>query len=139
MPFGALCALPRRAGHCGRIDRGELLTTGHSSHAATLRDYLHVVKRRKWIIVQAVVLVPAAAMAFSLHQQKLYEAQAQVLLSTQNLAAQLTNTQSTGINLQPDRIAQTQAGVARVPTIANRVVQITNQSSLGADGVLSSS
>src|SRR4051794_32888638 len=125
---------------CGqRPIRGGFLTTGHASHAATLRDYLHVVKRRKWIIVQAVVLVPAAAMAFSLHQQKLYEAQAQVLLSAQNLAAQLTNTQSTGINLQPDRIAQTQAGVARVPTIAERVVRITNQPNLGVDGFLSAS
>ena len=94
---------------------------GHSGHAASLRDYLHVVRRRKWIILQAVVLVPAAAVAFSLHQQKLYQASAQVLLSSQNLASQLTGTQSTGINLQPDRIAQTQADVARVPAIARRV------------------
>src|SRR3954466_896593 len=51
---------------CGQqTDSGGLLTTGHASHAATLRDYLHVVRRRKWIIVQAVVLVPAAAIAFS--------------------------------------------------------------------------
>ncbi len=64
------------------------MTVGaHSGHAASLRDYLHVVRRRKWIILQAVVLVPAAAIAFSLHQQKLYQASAQVLLSSQNLAA----------------------------------------------------
>jgi len=108
------------------------LTTGHASHAATLRDYLHVVKRRKWIIVQAVVLVPAAAVAFSLHQQKLYEAQAQVLLSSQNLAAQLTNTQYTGVNLQPDRIAATQAAIARVPAIASRVTKIVPEAKLTA-------
>jgi Mrp family chromosome partitioning ATPase/capsular polysaccharide biosynthesis protein len=95
---------------------------GHSGHAATLRDYLQVVRRRKWIILQAVLLVPAAAVAFSLHQQTQYQASAQVLLSSQNLANQLTGTQSTGINLQPDRIAQTQADVARVPTIAQRVL-----------------
>src|SRR6184192_2908996 len=99
-----------------------MTSTGHSGHAATLRDYLHVVRRRKWIILQAVVLVPLAAVLFSLHQQKLYKAEAQVLLSAQNLAAQLTNTQSTGINLQPDRIAATQADVARVPEIARRVL-----------------
>jgi polysaccharide biosynthesis transport protein len=95
---------------------------GHAAHAATLRDYLQVVRRRKWIILQAVVLVPLAAVLFSLHQQKLYQAEAQVLLSSQNLAAQLTGTQSTGINLQPDRIAQTQADVARVPQLAQRVL-----------------
>jgi polysaccharide biosynthesis transport protein len=115
------------------------LISGHSGHAATLRDYLHVAQRRKWIIVQAVVLVPVAAVLFSLHQTKLYEAQAQVLLSSQNLAAQLTNTQSTGINLQPDRIAQTQAGVARVATIASRVIKIARVPRLGVQGFLDTS
>jgi Mrp family chromosome partitioning ATPase len=115
------------------------VTSSQTGHAATLRDYLHVVQRRKWIILQAVVLVPLAAVLFSLHQEKLYEAQAQVLLSAQNLAAQLTNTQSTGINLQPDRIAQTQAGVARVPTIAQRVVDRVPEARLTADEFLQSS
>src|ERR1035437_3835285 len=107
------------------------MTTGvQAAHTATLRDYLHVVRRRKWIILQAVVLVPLAAVLFSLHQQTLYTAGAQVLLSSQNLAAQLTGTQSTGINLQPDRIAQTQADVARVPELAQRVLaQITGTGS----------
>ena len=91
---------------------------GHSAHAATLRDYLHVVRRRKWVILTAVVLVPAVAVAYSLHQQKLYQASSQVLLSSQNLANELTGTQSTGINLTPDRIAQTQADVARVLAVA---------------------
>jgi Mrp family chromosome partitioning ATPase/capsular polysaccharide biosynthesis protein len=99
------------------------LTGAHAAHSATLRDYLQVVRRRKWIILQAVVLVPVAAVLFSLHQEKLYQAQAQVLLSSQNLAAQLTGTQSTGINLQPDRIAATQADVARAPEIARRVLE----------------
>ena len=115
------------------------MISGHSGHAATLRDYVHVAQRRKWIIVQAVVLVPVAAVLFSLHQTKLYEAQAQVLLSSQNLAAQLTNTQSTGINLQPDRIAQTQAGVARVATIASRVINIARVPRLGVQGFLDTS
>jgi Mrp family chromosome partitioning ATPase/capsular polysaccharide biosynthesis protein len=86
--------------------------------AASLRDYLRVVRRRLPLVLVVGVLVPAAAVAFSLHQQSLFQARAQVLLSSQNLAAQLTNTQSTGINLQPDRIAATQASVARVPTVA---------------------
>jgi len=98
-------------------------TAGHAGHAATLRDYLHVLRRRKWIILQAAVLVPAAAIGFSLHQQKLYRASAQVLLSSQNLATELTGTQQTGVSVQPDRVAQTQADVARVPAIAARVLR----------------
>ncbi len=115
------------------------MTGGHTGHAATLRDYLHVVRRRKWIIVTSVVLVPLAAIAFSLHQQKLYQASAQVLLSSQNLANQLTGTQSTGINLQPDRIAQTQADVARVPTVASRALAAVGVTDLTAQQFLENS
>src|SRR5713101_8607377 len=93
----------------GRIMRED----GTTHHASTLRDYLHVVRRRKWIILQAVVLVPFAAVAFSLHQQKKYEASAQVLLSRQNLATSLTGAQDPSVYIQADRIAQTQADVAR--------------------------
>ena len=112
---------------------------GHSGHAASLRDYLHVVRRRKWIILPAVLLVPAAAVAFSLHQQKLYQASAQVLLSTQNLAATLTGTQQTGITQDPIRIAQTQADVARVPTIAQRVLTAFPGAALTVDEFLGAS
>ncbi|HKI92026.1 MAG TPA: GNVR domain-containing protein [Gaiellaceae bacterium] len=86
------------------------------AQAVTLRDYLNVARRRKWIIVQAVVLVPLAAIAFSLQQQTLYRASAQVLLSSQNLAAELTGTQTS--TSAPDRVAQTQADLAGTPAVA---------------------
>lgn len=92
-------------------------------HGSTLRDYLQVVRRRRWIILQAVVLVPFAAVLFSLHQDKQYEASAQVLLSRQNLATALTGTQDPTVYIQADRLAQTQADVARVPTIVERVLR----------------
>src|SRR5205823_8597277 len=84
-----------------------------------LRDYLHVVRRRKWIILQAAIVVPVAAVLFSLSQQRMYSAEAQVLLSNQNLANALTGTQQySGVQLQADRVAQTQANLARVPAVA---------------------
>src|SRR5438270_1575476 len=112
-----------RVGAGAEREGGRVTAGTHAGHAATLRDYLHVVRRRKWIILQAVVLVPAAAIAFSLHQQKLYQASSKVLLSTQNLAAQLTGTQNTGVNEPQTEIVQTQAAVARVPTIAQHVLR----------------
>ncbi len=115
------------------------MTTGHAEHSATLRDYLHVLRRRKWIVLQAVVLVPAAALAFSLHQQKLYQASAQVLLSTQNLAAELTGTQQQGVQIQPDRVAQTQADVARVPTVAASALRSIRYDGLSPLGLLNTS
>jgi tyrosine-protein kinase len=102
-----------------------------SQHAATLHDYLSVVRRRIWIVVATFVLVPAAAVGFSLHQEKLYQASAQVLLNTQNLAAQLTGTaQSSGISEPQTEVVQTQAKVARVPGIAVGVLRQVPQTGL---------
>lgn len=99
-----------------------MVDTDRHESAMTLRDYLHVVRRRKWIIVTAVVLVPAAAIAFSLHQTKLYQASAQVLLNTQNLGAEIN-----GLNPNSGEpvteIVQTQALVARAPAIAEQVLR----------------
>lgn len=90
----------------------------------TLRDYLDVARRRKWIILQALVLVPAAAIAFSLTQTKLYQATAEVLLSRQNLAAALTGTQDASYQ-EASRLAQTQTDLAGVPEVARRVLRRT--------------
>jgi polysaccharide biosynthesis transport protein len=85
--------------------------------AVTLHDYLRVVRRRKWLIVQAALLLPLAAVAFSLHQQKLYEASADVLLSAENLSATVPGAPGTGLSQEPERITQTQARVARMPEV----------------------
>src|SRR5438270_3409641 len=44
-------------------------------------DRLRVANRRKWIIAQAIVLLPLVAVGLSLHQRKLYRASAEVLRS----------------------------------------------------------
>jgi Mrp family chromosome partitioning ATPase len=95
----------------------------HGFHGSTLQDYLRVVRRRRWVIVETVVLVTLAAVLFSLRQEHMYRASSQVLLSNQNLAAALTGTQqSTGVSLQADRVAQTQADLARVRAVAARTL-----------------
>jgi uncharacterized protein involved in exopolysaccharide biosynthesis len=52
----------------------------------TLRDYLAVVRRRKWVILLAVLATPLAAVALAMRQEPMYAASAEVLLSRQNLA-----------------------------------------------------
>ena len=90
---------------------------------ATLRDYVRVVRRRKWIILQAVLLLPIAAVVFSLQQQKLYRAGADVLLVQQNLATQLNGITDPTVYQQADRRAQTQADLARGPEIARQALR----------------
>jgi Mrp family chromosome partitioning ATPase len=85
--------------------------------AVTLHDYLRVVRRRKWMVVQAALLLTLAAVAYSLHQQKRYEASADVLLSAENLSTTVPGTSLNGLSEDPERTTQTQAQVARVPEV----------------------
>jgi tyrosine-protein kinase len=96
--------------------------SGTAQHASTLRDYLFVLRRRKWLIVQAVILVPVAALVFSLTQQARYQGSAEVLLSQQDLSNQLTGAPQY-TNDPADRQAQTQANLARVPAVAERAIR----------------
>ena len=91
--------------------------------STTLRDYVRVVRRRKWAIAQALVLVPVAAVLFSLHQRHLYRGSAEVVLNRQNLANSLNGIPDPNTYVQPDRFAQTQADVARVPAVAARTLE----------------
>jgi polysaccharide biosynthesis transport protein len=110
-----------------------------ATHVSTLRDYLQVVRRRKWIIVEAVLIVPLAALAFSLHQQAQYQGSAQVLLSQQDLGNQLTGTQDTSVYTPADRRAQTQADLARVPGVATEAIKATRTPMSPTDFLASSS
>jgi succinoglycan biosynthesis transport protein ExoP len=97
--------------------------TAASSRGTTLRDYLRVLRRRKWIILQAVVLVPLVAIGFSLHQRTMYRASAEVLLPTQSVTSTLNGTSDPTASQSPDRRAQTQADLARVPSVARAALR----------------
>jgi polysaccharide biosynthesis transport protein len=104
--------------------RSGVMTATNETDNVTLHDYLRVVRRRKWMVVLTALLVPLAVVAFSLQQQKLYEASADVLLNSQNAAATagLPGTPLTGLSQEPERITQAQARVARMPEVVERVL-----------------
>lgn len=87
-----------------------------------LRDYLRVLRRRKWMFLQAVVIVPAAVVALSLQQTPQYRSSAEVLLNHEDLAASLTGTALQAYQ-DPIRLVQTQADLARVPEVARQVLR----------------
>ena len=89
---------------------------------STLRDYLDVLKRRKWVVLLLLGLVPIVAVLLSLRQPALYEASAQVLISRENLATQLEGL-TDPTTADPGRTAQTQAQLARVPDVARRALK----------------
>ncbi|MBW3665434.1 MAG: polysaccharide biosynthesis tyrosine autokinase [Actinobacteria bacterium] len=55
-------------------------TQPYTGDVLDLRDYLTVLKRRKWTVLVTVVLVVAAAMAFTLRQDPLYTARAELVV-----------------------------------------------------------
>jgi polysaccharide biosynthesis transport protein len=107
--------------------------------AVTLHDYLRVVRRRKWIIVEAALLLTLAAVAFSLHQERRYEASADVLLSAENLSATVPGTSLSGLSQDPERTTQTQAQVARVPAVIQGALDQVSGTNLSVAEFLASS
>lgn len=96
--------------------------TPNSTEGSTLRHYFAILNRRRWWVVFALVAVPALALLFSSTRSELYEAQADVLLSRQNLAASLTGAVDPTIYLDETRFAETQAELASVPEVAERTL-----------------
>lgn len=92
----------------------------------TLDDYLALLWRRRWIILQAAIIVPVVAVALALRQNSVYQASSAVLLSRQDIGSELLGLQNTNLYTDPVRFAQTQAAIARTPQLAQRVVDETH-------------
>lgn len=109
-------------GDCGNAGAG-LPGMEFEPDERTLRDYVRVVRQRKFSVFLPLAVGMLAAVLFSLNQQNLYQASTEVLLNDQNLAASLTGTLNPSAQSPPDRIAETQARLARVPAVAARVIK----------------
>ena len=103
---------------------------------STLGDYLAILRRRKWIVLQAVVLVPLVAVVASMRQEPLYSSSATVLLNRQSLAATLLGSEDPNRLQDPDRLGRTQAQLARVPDLAERVLDSAGMSDRGTGSFL---
>src|SRR5919201_4350841 len=92
----------------------------------SLREHAQVLRRRKLALALPIIVLPLAALAFSLAQPTRYAASSEVLLTRQNLATSLTGAPNPVDFQQAERYAQTQADLARVPDVARRVLRATN-------------
>ncbi|MGH2920552.1 MAG: AAA family ATPase, partial [Gaiellaceae bacterium] len=91
---------------------------------------LRVLGRRKLVFLLIVVLVPATAVAVSLIQSPTYRASAEVLLEPRDLGATY---------IDPQRVAQTRAELARVPAVVDRVLDTVPSAGLDRKEFLESS
>ncbi|MBN2848391.1 MAG: hypothetical protein JXP72_08080, partial [Coriobacteriia bacterium] len=87
-----------------------------------LRDYLNVIRARKWVIIQAVVIVAATALVASLLQAPVYEGEAKVLISEKGSGTEIFGSIGLDISSQPERGLQTQVQLMQVrPLVENTI------------------
>lgn len=110
---------------------------GHE--ARSLGDYLHVVRRRKWLILVTCALFLVGALVRSSQQNSLYSASAEVLLNRPPVATDITGGGNQTFSQQPDRVAKTEAAVAAVPAVAARVLQAADVPDLTVEQFLARS
>ena len=114
-----------------------MTTTADTSEG--LRHYLDILRKHWLIAIAATILVPLAAFLFSVSQAPAYQATAEVLLSGENIAANLNGVQDTTGEPLTERYIQTQAGLARSPEVIERTLEAANRQDLSIDGLLAMS
>src|SRR4051794_708428 len=107
--------------------------------SGTLREYVELARRHVVLLVLAPILVAAGAVAFSLTQAPRYEATAKLFLPRQNLAASLTGTTDPTASQPADRVAETQAELARTPAVASDALAASGTSDRSSLDLLSQS
>ena len=86
------------------------MTMTNRQQPSTLRDYIQLLRRRRWIILTVTVAAVAGAAVFSAQQEKLYKASATVVVSGFDASQ------------SPEMFLQTQADIATSsPQVAQRV------------------
>lgn len=83
-----------------------------------LRQYLDILKRRKWMIVQATVVVAVAAYLFASMKTPVYESSARVLLRPNDAAEQLYPGYSVEVFSDPDRYVSGQLDIIQSEAVA---------------------
>jgi len=88
-----------------------------------LKDLLHVIRVRKWIILGAVLVVTAAALAWSMLQPNVYQGEAKVLVTAQDAGSALLGSSLSELSGQPERGLQTQVQLMQLRPLAERVIR----------------
>src|SRR4029078_11888016 len=96
------------------------MTHGDEHPLPPLSSYLRVLRRRKWVIVVCMLVVPITTYFYSARQPAQYQSSAQVSVSGQVLAGALTGTTSAYVDQA--RLADPAASLAHVPAVARDAI-----------------
>jgi polysaccharide biosynthesis transport protein len=113
--------------------------TSAGERVMTLRDYLHVLRRRKWIVIIPIVLAPLVAVVVAHREPRRYTASAQVTVSQLNLPSSVLDSSASTQQEDPVRLLATQAQFARLPAIAQQAVSVAGVPNESASDLLAAS
>jgi capsular exopolysaccharide synthesis family protein len=99
------------------------MTMQHGAREQTIADYLAVVRRYKWVILVAVLVVPTVAYVMSAREPKVFRATADVLLNRQDIGTTITGIPTQSTVTDPYRYARTQARLAGSPAVREATVE----------------
>jgi succinoglycan biosynthesis transport protein ExoP len=91
-----------------------------------LRDYLNVIRARKWIIIQAVIIVTLTALVVSLLQSPSYQGEAKVLITDKDTGAAIFGTAVGELSGSPERGLQTQVQLMQLRPLAETAIRKLN-------------
>jgi non-specific protein-tyrosine kinase len=83
-----------------------------------LRDYLRVIRVRKWIIIQAVLVVTLVAVVVSIRQAPIYQGEAKILITGQDVGSAIFGSANTDLG-DPTRGFDTQVQLLQVRSLAD--------------------
>lgn len=87
-----------------------------------LREYIQVIRSRKWVIVQATLIVTLTALVVSLLMPKTYEGTAQILITEKDTASAILGS-ALPLSSQPERALQTQVQMMMVRPVAEATIK----------------
>lgn len=88
-----------------------------------LKDYLQVIRARKWLIIVAVLVVTATAIVVSLLQAPVYQGTASILVTEKDTGAALAGAVLNELSAQPERGLQTQVQLMQLRPLAERTIR----------------
>ncbi len=91
-----------------------------------LRDYINVIRVRKWVIIQAMVIVTLTALTVSFLQPSTYEGTALVLISEKGSSASVFGDLLPQLSAQPERAMQTQVQLMQIRPILEATIKKLN-------------
>jgi capsular exopolysaccharide synthesis family protein len=87
------------------------------------RDYLNVIRARKWIIVEAVVIVTIAAVVFSLVLPPSYRSEVKVLITDRDVGAAIFGSAVSDLAGTPERAVLTQVQLMQLRPLAEQAIR----------------